>query len=72
LITGVVQVRDEVMPLLLGMDGCSGPVMPVDGQSGWYTVASARQTGQAAGAGQEQLQPVRDHAIEMLGGAPQG
>jgi hypothetical protein len=45
LITGVVQVRDEVMPLLLGMDGCSGPVMPVDGQSGWYTVASARQTG---------------------------
>jgi quinol monooxygenase YgiN len=68
---GVAHVRDEVMPVLQGMDGCIGLSMLVDRTSGNCIVTSAWQTEEAMHASEEQLRPVRERAAEMLGGRPQ-
>jgi len=68
---GVAHVRDEVMPVLQGMDGCIGLSMLVDRTSGCCIVTSAWQTEEAMHATEEQLRPVRERAAEMLGGRPQ-
>lgn len=68
---GVAHIRDEVMPRLLGMDGCIGLSMLVDQDSGRCIATSAWLTKQAMLASEGQLRPVRDHAAEILGGRPQ-
>jgi hypothetical protein len=68
---GVAHIRDEVMPTLLGMDGCIGLSMLADPNTGRCIAASAWQTREAMLAGERQLRPVRDHAAEILGGRPQ-
>lgn len=66
---GIAFVRDEVMPMLLGMDGCIGLSMLVDRTSGRCIATSAWQNEQAMRASDAELRPVRERAAEMLGGS---
>lgn len=68
---GIAHIRDEVMPMLMDMDGCIGLSMLVDRGSGRCITTSAWQTMEAMRASDPQLRPVRDHAAEILGGRPQ-
>ena len=68
---GVAHIRDEVMPTLLGMEGCIGLSMLVDRNTGRCIATSAWRTREAMLAGERQLRPVRDHAAEILGNRPQ-
>ena len=68
---GVTYIRDEVMPTLLGMEGCIGLSMLVDRNTGRCIATSAWRTREAMLASERQLRPVRDHAAEILGGRPQ-
>ncbi|WP_325692844.1 hypothetical protein [Pseudonocardia sp.] len=68
---GIAQVRDEVMPTLLGMDGCIGLSMLVDRQGGRCIATSAWRSEEAMLASEEQLRPMRERVGEMLGGEPE-
>jgi hypothetical protein len=68
---GVTHIRDEVMPTLLGMEGCIGLSMLVDRNTGRCIATSAWRTREAMLASERQLRPVRDHAAEILGNRPQ-
>ena len=68
---GVAHIRDEVMPTLLGMEGCIGLSMLVDRNTGRCVATSAWRTREAMLASERQLRPVRDHAAEILGNRPQ-
>jgi hypothetical protein len=68
---GVTHIRDEVMPTLLGMEGCIGLSMLVDRNTGRCIATSAWQTREAMLASERQLRPVRDHVAEILGNRPQ-
>lgn len=66
--TGIAHIRDEVMPALLGMNGCIGLSMLIDRKSGRCIATSAWQTEEAMRASEAQARPMRDHAAELLGG----
>jgi heme-degrading monooxygenase HmoA len=66
---GIAQVRDEVMPRLLEMDGCIGLSMLVDRKSGRCITTSAWQSEAAMRATDEELQPVRERIAETMGGS---
>jgi hypothetical protein len=66
---GVAQVRDEVMPMLMGMDGCIGLSMLVNRESGRCITTSAWQSEEAMRASDEELRPIRDRIAETMGGA---
>jgi quinol monooxygenase YgiN len=68
---GIAHVRDEVMPMVLGMDGCIGISMLVDRVSGRCIVTTAWQSKEAMDATAEQVRPSRERGAEMLGGRPQ-
>ncbi len=68
---GVAHIRDEVMPTLLGMEGCIGLSMLVDRNIGRCIATSAWRTREAMLASERQLRPVRDHVAEILGNRPQ-
>ena len=68
---GVAHIRDEVMPTLLGMEGCIGLSMLVDRNTGRCVATSAWRTREAMLASERQLRPVRDHVAEILGNRPQ-
>jgi hypothetical protein len=68
---GVAHIRDEVMPTLLGMEGCIGLSMLVDRNTGRCIATSAWRTREAMLASERQLRPVRDHVAEILGNRPQ-
>jgi len=68
---GVAHIRDEVMPTLLGMEGCIGLSMLVDRNIGRCIATSAWRTREAMLASERQLRPVRDHLAEILGNRPQ-
>jgi quinol monooxygenase YgiN len=68
---GIAHIRDEVMPMLSGMEGCVGLSMLADRTSGRCIITSAWQSEEAMRASAEQLRPVRDRAAEMLGGRAQ-
>ncbi|WP_350274046.1 hypothetical protein [Kribbella sp. HUAS MG21] len=65
---GIAQVRDEVMPRILEMDGCIGLSMIVDRDSGRCIATSAWQSEEAMRASDEELRPVRDRIAETMGG----
>jgi quinol monooxygenase YgiN len=66
--TGVTYIRDEVMPMLMGMNGCIGLSMLVDRTSGRCIATSAWQDEDAMRASDAQLREVRSRAAEMMGG----
>jgi hypothetical protein len=68
---GVAHIRDEVMPTLLGMEGCIGLSMVVDRNTGRCIATSAWRTREAMLASERQLRPIRDHVAEILGNRPQ-
>jgi hypothetical protein len=68
---GIAHIRDEVMPALLGMDGCIGLSMLVDRLSGLCIATTSWQSKEAMTASAEQVQPIRQRASEILGGRPQ-
>jgi quinol monooxygenase YgiN len=68
---GITHIRDEVMPTLMGTDGCVGLSMLVDRDSGRCIITSAWQSEEAMRASESRLRPVRDHAAEVLGDRPQ-
>ncbi len=68
---GIAHIRDDVMPTVLGMEGCNGISMLVDRVSGRCIVTTAWQSKEAMDATAEQVRPLRDRAAELLGGRPQ-
>jgi quinol monooxygenase YgiN len=69
--SGIAFIRDEVMPTLLGMEGCVGLSMLVDRLTGRCIATSAWQSKEAMDASAERVRPLRERAAEMLGGRPQ-
>ena len=64
---GIAHVRDEVMPALLGMEGCIGLSMMVDRGTGRCIVTTSWESEDAMRATSEMVRPLRDRAIELLG-----
>jgi hypothetical protein len=69
--SGIALVRDEIMPEVMGMDGCVGLSMLVDRMAGRSIVTTAWQSKEAMDATADRVRPLRDRASEMLGGRPQ-
>jgi hypothetical protein len=67
---GVTHVRDQVMPTLLGSEGCIGLSMLVDRRSGRCVVTTAWRTEQAMRASPEQPWPVPDHTTDPPAARP--
>jgi len=67
---GIAQVRDNVMPMLMEMDGCIGLSMLCDRESGRCIATSAWQSEEAMHASDEALQPVREMVGTTMGGSP--
>ncbi|WP_427889139.1 hypothetical protein ACQHIV_37840 [Kribbella sp. GL6] len=65
---GVAQVRDDVLPRLMAMDGCIGLSMITDRNSGRCIATSAWQSEEAMRATDEELRPIRDRIAETMGG----
>jgi hypothetical protein len=68
---GVAHIRDEVMPTVLGTDGCIGLSMLVNRTSGRCIITTAWLDEKAMHASEDHLRPVRERAAEKLGGRPQ-
>jgi quinol monooxygenase YgiN/heme-degrading monooxygenase HmoA len=68
---GIAHVRDEVLPAIMGVDGCVGLSLLVDRQSGRCIATSAWQSAGAMLASEEQVRPLRDRAAEIFGGSSQ-
>jgi hypothetical protein len=69
--SGIALVRDEIMPEVLGMDGCVGMSMLVDRLTGRSIVTTAWQSKEAMDSTADRVRPLRDRASELLGGRPQ-
>ena len=68
---GMAEVRDNVMPMMMRMDGCVGLSMLVDRSSGRCIVTSAWRSEEAMRASDEELRPVREQVGAMLEGRPE-
>ncbi|WP_219417266.1 hypothetical protein [Pseudonocardia nigra] len=68
---GIAYIRDEVMPMVMGMDGCIGMSLLVDRLSGQCIATTAWQTMEAMTASADRVRSSREHAAELLGGRPQ-
>lgn len=66
--TGVAVIRDEVMPVLLGMNGCVGLSTLIDRTSGRCIATSAWQDEATMRASDERLRPLRSRLAEQMGG----
>ena len=67
---GVAHIRNEVMPVLRDIDGCIGLSLLVDRQSCRCITTTAWESAEAMGAAAEHVQPVRERAADVFGGAP--
>ena len=67
---GIANVRDEVMPLVQGMDGCIGLSMLVDPDSGRCIVTTAWRTEEAMHASEEGVRASRERAAQIFGEMP--
>jgi quinol monooxygenase YgiN len=65
---GIAQVRDEVLPAVMGMSGCLGLSMLVDRRSGECIVTTSWESKEAMDATAEMVKPLRDRASEILSG----
>lgn len=64
---GIADVRDNVMPAVLAMDGCVGLSMLCDRDTGRCIVTTAWESEEAMTATREQVRAMRDRATETLG-----
>jgi heme-degrading monooxygenase HmoA len=67
---GIANVRDEVMPLVTGMDGCTGLSMLADRESGRCIVTTGWRTEEAMHASEEGVRPSRERAAQIFGEMP--
>ncbi len=67
---GIAYVRDEVMPAVTALDGCTGLSLLVDRESGQCIVTSSWQTRETRDASDQHLTPLRRRGGEILGAAP--
>lgn len=67
---GIAQVRDEVMPMLMELDGCIGLSMMTDRDSGRCITTTAWRSEEAMRATDEQLRPVRERLAQTMSGSP--
>ena len=65
---GLTYVRDEVMPAVQEMDGCTGLSMLADRDTGRCIVTSAWRDADAMHRSAEGVRPLRDRAAEVFGG----
>jgi heme-degrading monooxygenase HmoA len=68
---GIAYVRDEVMPLVQGMDGCIGLSMLADRKTGRCIVTTAWRDADAMHASAEGVQSSRERAGQIFGGQPE-
>lgn len=68
---GIANIRDEVLPVIMDVEGCVGLSLIVDRVSGRCIATSAWQSAEAMAASAEQLRPMRERAAEILGARPQ-
>ena len=66
---GIAHTRDNVMPALEGIDGCVGLSLLVDRTSGRCIVTTAWESEEAMRASEDAVRPIRDRAVELLGGS---
>ena len=67
---GIAMVRDEVMPLVTGMDGCIGLSMLADPYSGRCIVTTAWRTEEAMHASEDGVRASRERAAQVFGEMP--
>jgi hypothetical protein len=67
---GITYVRDDVLPVLSGMDGCAGMSLVVDRLSGRIIVTTSWETMEAMGASIAAAAPMRARGGEIFGGEP--
>lgn len=65
---GIADVRDNVMPAVLDMDGCVGISMLCDRDSGRCIVTTAWETADAMAATRDRVRAMRERAAEQFGG----
>jgi heme-degrading monooxygenase HmoA len=68
---GIAQVRDEVMPMVQGLEGFVGLSMMVDRESGRCIITTAWQSAEAMRASREPVRPARAKLGETIGGTSQ-
>ena len=68
---GIANVRDEVMPLVQGMDGCIGLSMLVDRDSGRCIVTTAWRSEEAMHASEEGVRASRARAGQIFRATPE-
>jgi quinol monooxygenase YgiN len=68
---GIAHTRESVMPALEGIDGCVGLSLLVDRTSGRCIVTSSWESEEAMRASEQAVRPIRDRAVELLGGSRQ-
>ena len=66
---GIAYCRDEVLPLIQGIDGCIGMSMIVNRESGRCIATSAWDSEANMKASDEALSSVRDRGREIMGGS---
>lgn len=67
----IVLVRDELMPALLEMEGCTGLSMLVDRRTGGCIVTTAWDRADAMRASEPRVAPLRERAMRLFGGRPE-
>ncbi|MGO4257970.1 antibiotic biosynthesis monooxygenase [Marmoricola sp. RAF53] len=65
---GIAYVRDEVMPVVTGMEGCIGMSMLVNRETGRCIATTSWATEEAMRATEEMVSPHRTRAAEIMGG----
>ena len=65
---GITHVCEEVLPQLMQIPGCVGLSMLVDRESGRCIVTAAWESEDAMRASAQTVMPLRDRAVELLGG----
>ena len=66
---GIAVIRDEVFPTVSGMDGCAGMSLLVDRDSGRCIATTAWQSEDGMRESAQRVVPLRDRAIQSLGGS---
>jgi hypothetical protein len=68
---GITYVRDEVMPIARGMEGCVGLSMLADRESGHCIVTTSWQDVAALRSSQDGVRSAAERTVEILGGRPE-
>lgn len=68
---GISFVKDEVMPMIMAVDGCIGLSLVADRESGRIIATSSWESQDKMDASRDQLAAMRARGGEVLGGSPE-